>query len=129
MTDGRILVGVQRQYIDIEDLLNGKTVDEVLEEFQTIFRRHEKEIIQYDYDVRFQVERYGYDGGMEFVIETKRWETDEEYQSRLKAEKAQQEKFKQNAKKRKAKALAKALETEADERALYKKLKSKFESV
>ena len=83
-----------------------------------------------DKDSRFVIDfrPYGYDGGGDFVLQEHRWETDNEYDTRMKAHRASQEKAKKAAETRKQKALAKALRSEQDERELYEKLRAKFEN-
>jgi len=92
---------------DIDDLFHNKTPEQVIMELMTIQSKHERDILLYDKQVVFEVDRPDYDS-MELHLNTYRWESDEELKKR-------QDAFDRRA--------AKARERAAKERALYEQLK------
>jgi hypothetical protein len=69
-----------------------------------------------DRKIKFDVQPYGHDGGVEIVLLETRLETDKEYDRRIKAEQKEEE-------------LLKAVKAKTDEkeRKEYERLKKKFE--
>ena len=78
------------------------------------------------WQVKFEVEHYGYDGGVEYYWRIYRPETDKEYNARLKKEAAAKAKANAIKRAKKEKALKTALATEAEERELMSKLMAKY---
>ena len=113
--------------IHFDEMLDGLTLDDAVLAFQKLHDQYAKEIFNRDLDVRFATEYYGYDGGMNHYIKVWRWETDKEYQDRIDFESMVEQKKQKAKEARKAAALKKVLETEAEERQLYEQLKRKFE--
>ena len=124
MTKKRVLD--RRDQVFIDDLLDGRTIDDVILDLQSMLRDYEEEIFTRDKEVRFETEYYGYDGGMNLYVRVMRWETDREYAKRSEREAAAKERARMIKETKKAKALKQALTTEQEERALFEKLKEKF---
>ncbi len=118
----------RNDHVDIVDLFDGRSLDDVILDLQSMLHRYEEEIFTHDKEVKFETEYYGHDGGIEVYVRVDRWETDTEYHRRLAKETAAKEKARQARETKKAKALATALATEAEERELFEKLKKKFEA-
>lgn len=116
----------RRDEVYINDLFDGRSIDDVILDLQNMLHRYEEEIFTRDKEVRFETEYYGYDGGMNLYVRVMRWETDKEYERRIEMEQVLKERAAKAKETRKARALAQALEAEADERALYEQLKKKF---
>ena len=126
MTKKRVLD--RRDPIEISDLFDGRSLDDVVLELHSLAQRYEPEILGQDKEVKFETEYYGYDGGLTLCIRVMRWETDREYNKRLDREAATKERARKARETKKAKALATALSTEQEERALFEKLRKKFET-
>ena len=124
MTKKRVLD--RRDRVDISDLFDGRTFDDVILDLQSMLHDYEEEIFTHDKEVRFETEYYGYDGGMELYVRVMRWENDKEYAKRLDREAAAKEKARKAKETKKAKALAQALTTEQEERELLAKLQEKY---
>ncbi len=92
------------------DYLDGKTPDQVIKEMQRLRDYYQGR------DVYFDIQSYGYDGGIELYLYERREENDKEYAKRLAEEKKEKE----------AKKKSKA-EKEAKEYAEYLRLQKKFE--
>ena len=116
----------RRDEVYINDLFDGRSFDDVILELQSMLHRYEEEIFTRDKEVKFETEHYGYDGGMNLYVRVQRWETDKEYDKRRAREQAAKDKAAKARATKKAKALAQALTTEQEERALFEKLKKKF---
>lgn len=116
----------RRDQVFIDDLFDGRSIDDVILDLQSMLHKYEEEIFTHDKEVRFETEYYGYDGGMELYVRVQRWETDREYNKRQEQEQAAKDKAAKAQATKKAKALAQALTTEQEERALFEKLKKKF---
>ena len=116
----------RRDEVYINDLFDGRSIDDVILDLQSMLHRYEEEIFTRDKEVRFETEYYGYDGGISLYVRVLRWETDKEYERRIEMEQVLKERAAKAKETRKARALAQALEAEADERALYEELKKKF---
>ena len=108
----------RRDEVYFSDLLDGRTIEDVILELQSMLRRYEEEIFTHDKEVKFETEHYGYDGGMQLYVRVMRWESDREYEARMAKEQ------KERAKKR---AVAQAKKDK--EYAEYERLKKKFEGV
>lgn len=118
----------RRDHVDIVDLFDRRSLDDVIIDLQSMLHRYEEEIFTHDKEVKFETEYYGYDGGLEVYVRVDRWETDTEYHRRLAKETAAKEKARRARETKKARALATALATEQEERELFEKLKQKFEA-
>ena len=116
----------RRDQIDIFDLFDGRSIDDVIIDLQNRLHDYEEEIFTHDKEVKFDVDHYGYDGGLELYVQVMRWETEKEYAKRTDKEKAAKEKARKARETKKARALAKALTTEAEERELLAKLQAKY---
>ena len=124
MTKKRVLD--RRDEVYINDLFDGRGIDDVILDLQSMLHRYEEEIFTHDKEVKFETEYYGYDGGMNLYVRVMRWETDREYAKRSEREAAAREKARKARETKKARALAQALTTEAEERALLAKLQEKY---
>jgi hypothetical protein len=96
--------------VSLCDILDGLTPDGVIRKMEEF-----KEVYQ-DRKIKFDVQYYGHDGGVEIVLQETRLETDKEYDRRIKAEQKEEERLKA--------AMAK---TDEKERKEYERLKKKFE--
>lgn len=92
------------------DILDQKTPEEVIERMRELQSEYEGRKISFD------VEPFGYDGGLELVLYEHRLENDEEFEKRTEAE-AKEREMKNNQYQKK----------EAKELAEYERLKKKFE--
>lgn len=126
MTKKRVLD--RRDPVDIADLFDGRQIDDVILELQSMLHQYEEEIFTRDKEVKFETEYYGYDGGLTLCIRVMRWENDKEYAKRLDREAIAKERARKARETKKAKALKQALTTEQEERALFEKLRKKFET-
>ena len=108
----------RRDQVFITELFDGRTIEDVILELQSMLHRYEEEIFTHDKEVRFEIQHYGYDGGVELYVRVVRWESDREYEARMAKEQ------KERAKKR---AVARAKKDK--EYAEYERLKKKFEGV
>ena len=124
MTKKRVLD--RREEVYINDLFDGHSIDDVILELQSMLHRYEEEIFTHDKEVKFETDYYGYDGGMNLYVRVMRWETDKEYAKRSEREAAARERARKVRETKKARALAQALTTEAEERALLAKLQQKY---
>ena len=124
MTKKRVLD--RRDEVYINDLFDGRSIDDVVLDLHSLAQRYAPEILGQDKEVRFETEYYGYDGGMNLYVRVMRWETDREYAKRSEREAAAREKARKVRETKKARALAQALTTEAEERALLAKLQQKY---
>ena len=116
----------RREEVYINDLFDGRDIDDVIIDLQSMLHRYEEEIFTHDKEVRFETEYYGYDGGINLYVRVERWETDREYDRRRAREQAARDRAKQARETKKARALAVAVASEEEERALFEKLKAKF---
>ena len=116
----------RREEVYINDLFDGRAIDDVILDLQSMLHRYEEEIFTHDKEVKFETEYYGYDGGMNLYVHVLRWETDREYEKRRAREQAARDKAKKARETKKARALAVAVASEEEERALFEKLKAKF---
>ena len=116
----------RREEVFINDLFDGRDIDDVILDLQSMLHRYEEEIFTHGKEVRFETEYYGHDGGLNLYVRVLRWETDREYEKRLAREQAAREKAAKVRATKKARALAVAVASEEEERALFEKLKAKF---
>jgi len=116
----------RRDPVYISDLFDGRSLDDVVLELHSLARKYEPEILVHDKDIKFETQYYGYDGGIELYVCVRRWETDQEYAKRMDREAAARERARKVKETKKAKALAKALTTEQEERELLAKLQEKY---
>ena len=117
----------RRDQIDIVDLFDGRSLDDVILDLQSRLHAYEEEIFTHDKEMKFEVEHYGYDGGMELYVRVQRWETDKEYDRRVAKEWAAKEKARKARETKKQRARQELFAKEADERAEYERLRAKFE--
>ena len=125
MTD-RKRVLKSREPIDLFDLFDRKTLDEIQLDMSTLAAAHEKDILLHDCYVNFSVEYYGYDGGREVYLNTWRWENDDEYNKRKAKEEKAKEKSRKIKEAKKEKARQALFQKEEDERNEYERLKAKY---
>lgn len=127
MSKERLRVEDRREQIYIEDLFEGQSFDSVITALSIWYRgEFEQDVLLHGYDVKFSVEYYGYDGGMELYAVVYRDENDKEYAKRM-AEEAKAREKKRLAKEKKQERARKILaESEEAERAEYERLKAKF---
>lgn len=116
----------RRDQLFVSDLFDGRSFDDVLAELHSMAHRYEEEVFTHDKEVRFEIDHYGYDGGIELYVRVDRWETDREYDKRRAREDAAKEKARKARETKKARALATALSTEAEERELLARLQQKY---
>lgn len=109
----------RRDEVNINDLFDGRSIDDVIIILQGMLRRYEKEIFTHDKEMQFETEYCGYDGGTNLYVRVQRWETDKEYAKREAKETAAKEKARKALETKKARSLAVAVATEAEERALF----------
>lgn len=110
----RLRVVENKESIDILEMIDGKTPDEVALEFQRLTNHYERDVLSLDKLVKFDVE-YDYDDFNAYIV-TFRWETDEEFGKRkAKADKARETRAKHKAAK------------DAADYATYQKLRARFE--
>ena len=115
-------------YIDL-DLFEGK-LDEIVENIKKLPNRLKEQVEKYHYPAQDldQVEFYklkhenNWDESMEIILKGYRWETDQEFEERIKKQKAAD-------KKRKQTLALKQKEKETEDRKLYEELKKRFENV
>jgi hypothetical protein len=107
-----VTIPVTDCYVDISDVLDGRSPAEVIEVMQHYLERFQGR------DVYFNVERYGYDGGLDLKLYERRLENDREFERRIRLEKL--------AKDAAEKETAKTIERERKE---YLRLKKKFEKL
>ena len=114
----------RRESLNLCDLFIGdlKTTKSKLKE---LISNYESEAKEFDRDIVFET-HYDYES-TDVYANVYRWETMKEYNKRKEDEAARQERARKAAETKKAKALARAMMTEADERALYETLRKKFE--
>lgn len=93
------------------DILDGKTPEQVIQRMQELREYHG------DHDVYFDVQSYGYDGGLELYLYQRREENDREYNTRVAKEKLERAKKKMAAQSKKDKEYGE-----------YLRLRAKFES-
>ncbi len=117
----------RRDAVDVIGLFDRCSFDDVLAELHSMAHCYEEEIFTYDKDVKFEIEHYGYDGGMELYVRVERWETDAEYAKRQAKEAAAKEKARRARETKEARAREVLYKKEADERAEYERLRAKFE--
>lgn len=106
---------VKDDYIDIISVFNRKTPDEAIVEIEKIRQRYSDYSFLCNFDVRF-VQDWG---GVRIVVS--RPETDEEFHRRMKRNQLARERRQQIKDQERAKILAK-------ERAVYERLRKKFET-
>lgn len=101
-----------KDYIGFDDVLDGKTPDQVIEAMRDYKNQYAGR------DIYFDIESYGYDGGKELHLRERRLETDKEYEKRQAAEALEESKKRAAARKKKDKEYAE-----------YERLKKKFEDL
>ena len=116
----------RKDQLSIDDLFDGRSLYDVIIELQEMLHDYEEEIFTHDKDIKCSVERYGYDGGLDIYVNVYRWERDGEYNKRIASEAKKREAARKAKETKKAKALATALTTEQEERALLAKLQEKY---
>ena len=119
-------VFISKESVDLDYLFSNTDLDAMMAGAQYLYDKYYKLAFTKGQFVEFETQWAGYDGGTEVVACFYRWETDNEYYTRLDEEPEREKKKRERAEAKKAKALEKALATEADERALFEKLRKKF---
>ena len=117
----------RREYFDIDEI-SGQTIGAVATHFSMLAYQFEEQIDK-GFELRFESESYGYDGGREFYIAFYRDENDKEYSARLKREQAAAEKAARIREAKREKARKELYRKEADERAEYDRLRAKYENL
>jgi hypothetical protein len=113
--------------IDVYELFEGMTLDDVRDNLERLHAQLEPELINQGHTTSFRTEYYGYDGGFDLYLDVFRDENDVEYGVRIaRAEKAKQRKMQARLKKEE-KARQTLMATEAQERAEFERLKAKFD--
>jgi hypothetical protein len=110
------------QLFDIDRLLDGNTIEQVIMELQSVQSTYERDIMMYDKLVEFEIVRPDYEI-TDLYLRVYRWESDEELKKRQDAADRREAKARERAANKQTKAEKEA----AEERALYEKLKQKFE--
>lgn len=111
--------------LDIYEIFERKTIEEIQQYTSSLKLEYENDIQQKDLYVNFSVNFCGYDGGYELNLNVYRWENDTEYESRIAAE----EKSRKAKEARKLKASqSKKSKSDDDERKEYLRLKEKYEN-
>lgn len=111
MTKRNIIDVELKDYVNFDDILDGKTPDQVI----AAAARFKEEYA--GRDIYFSIDSYGYDGGKELTLRERREENDKEYNKRITEEARIDAKKRADAKKKKDKEYAE-----------YERLKKKFES-
>lgn len=120
----RLRVVDRKEYISIFDIFDGNNffdVKEALDKLEALVAYGQGE------EAKFNVEPYGYDGGVELYMEIYRDETDAEYNNRMEKNAKTKEKARLAREKKKEAARKVLMESEAAERAEYERLRVKFE--
>jgi hypothetical protein len=116
--------------IDLSSIVkNGDTLDAFAsraQEFVKCLKSNTQFFTDDIVDAKFEVEPYGYDGGVTIGVWSYRYETDAEFLVRESAEIAKEAARLDRERKKKEKALAKLVAQEADYE-LYLKLKAKYQ--
>ena len=126
MMNDRKRVLDKKELLDIYDMFNNKTLDQVQIELACIATAYNRDILLNDCHVNFSVDYYGYDGGIELYLNTWRWENDEEYNKRKEKEEKAREKSRKIREAKKEKARNELFKKEEDERNEYERLKAKY---
>lgn len=114
-----------REQIDVDDILDSATHEQVIEVFTAMYAEH-KERYPNATSMHFDVQYYGYDGAFNVHLCVGRLETDKEFETRLKTEKRERDR-KRAAREKKRQAAEKILmQTETQEKAVLKKLLEKY---
>jgi hypothetical protein len=111
------------ELFDIDQLFNGKTPEQVIMELQSVQSEHERDIMLYDKLVEFEIVHPDYEI-TELYLRVYRWESDAELKKRQDAADQREAKSRERA----ANKQTKAEKLAAEERALYEKLKQKYEN-
>jgi len=114
---------LRRESIYLDEIFVG-SLEHTKSNFLDTLGRLEKEAKKNNYSVVFETV-YNYEG-VDVYANVYRFETIKERDKRVAEEQAREERARKAKETKKAKALAKAIETEADERALLAKLQEKY---
>lgn len=125
MSKDKVRVLDRKEYVSIYDLLDGRDFTDVKAELDRLEAK-----VQYGQgeEAKFEVEGYGYDGGVELYLNIYRDETDAEYDRRSAKEAAAKEKARLARERKKERARKTLMESEAAERAEYERLRAKFDA-
>lgn len=125
MSKDKLRVLDRKEYVSIYDLLDGRDFTDVKAELDRLEAK-----VQYGQgeEAKFEVEGYGYDGGVELYLNIYRDETDAEYDRRSAKEAAAKEKARLARERKKERARKTLMESEAAERAEYERLRAKFDA-
>ena len=112
--------------VDITCLIDDNSLDEAICRLTSLRDTYKEECTTLNRTTKFNFDHYGYDGGFDAYIDVWREENDIEYNARI----AHEEQIKKNKReaeqKKKDKARAILLATEAEERALLAQLQEKY---
>lgn len=114
---------LRRESLDLGDIFVG-SLDNTQSNLKDLFSRYEKEAKKNNYSVVFETV-YNYEG-TDVYANIYRFETIRERDKRVAEEQAREERARKAKETKKAKALAKALTTEQEERELLAKLQAKY---
>lgn len=125
MSKERLRVLDRSEYVDLHDFIDGADFFDVKAELDKLEAK-----VDYSrgHTSKFRIEHYGYDGGVEVYLDVYRDETDAEYNKRLAKEELAKEKSRLRREKKKEAARKVLMESEAQERAEYERLRTKFEN-
>jgi hypothetical protein len=117
-------VKLRRESIYFFDIFNGSlsAVEAKLDKLIQRYKKLESEDLQVVFDCSY----VGYDGGIDVSADIYRWETMKEHDERKRRIEEREERTRKAQETKKANALAKALQTEDDERALLAQLQKKY---
>jgi hypothetical protein len=126
MTQERKLVLEFEEYIDIEDVFHNNTVSVVCEHLRMMEQEMREKSKGTDQTVTFNAVYSGYCGNIELKMELNRPETDSEYKARMEWEAQKLAKKTVKLKARIDRENQRLLDSEAEERELFERLKQKF---
>jgi hypothetical protein len=126
MTQERKLVLEFEEYIDIEDVFHNNTVSVVCEHLRMMEQEMREKSKGTDQTVTFNAVYSGYSGNIELKMELNRPETDSEYKARMDQDAKRLAKRAARLKAKKDCKNQKLIDSEAEERELFERLKQKF---
>ena len=126
MTQERLRVLEFEEYIDIEDVFHNNTVSVVCEHLRMMEQEMREKSKGTDITVTFDVHYSGYSLAIDLSMELYRSETDSEYKDRLEQDAKRLAKRTARLKAKKELQNQKLIDSEAQERELFERLKQKF---
>lgn len=124
MTTQRKMKLDRQDWVDLYDLLDNLSIDEVQFKLSALAAKYAPEVLGKGYEVKFNVRQY-YDE-LTITLDVYRPETDAEVAKREAKAKKARDTARQRREAEKEKARAKLYKKEADERAEYERLREKF---